>query len=367
MESILLIICLAMVFVMGIICYMLLSRIRRLNEEAKQEFQLMTAESIARSSDALRTANSEQLNSILTPLKMRIEDFNRQMQESHIDAASSRRSLSDQIERLSKLNISIASEARNLATALRGSNNTQGKWGETVLETILEKAGLQKGVNFETQATRDRNGETLRDDSGALRRPDVLIYLPENRTIIVDAKTSLSAYLDYCELPEGPEAEEAARRHVASVRKHIDELASKNYTRLVPEALDQVLMFIPNDAALIFALDRDRTLAEYAFARKVTLVSPSQIMGIVMMVQQMWRRDRQDRNTAEIARIGGLLYDSVAGFLTDMQNIEKSLNAAHNAYNAAYMKLSASQRSILSRAGKLRELGAKTTKNISAD
>ncbi len=364
MNNILLILCLTMLVAMVLTCYILISRIKRLNEATRQEFRIMSAESIARSAEALKSANNEQLSSILDPLRMRIEDFNRQIRESHIDAAASRHSLSDQIERLSRLNLTISNEARNLASALKGNNRIQGRWGETVLETILEKAGLKKGINYDTQISHTSAGTGLRDDTGNLRRPDMIVYLPNNRQIVIDAKTSLSAYLEYCEAPDGDISEDSAKRHVASVKKHIDELAAKNYPKLFSNSLEQVLMFIPNDAALIFALDKDRTLAEYAFSKNITLVSPTQILGIIMLVSQMWKREQQDRNAAEIARLGGLLYDTVAGFVSDMQNIEKGLNVARNAYDSAFSKLTGSQRSIRSRAEKLKDLGAKTTRNI---
>lgn len=339
------------------------NRMDRMARESEQNFKLMAAESLDRNARTLQQNNADQLTTILTPLKMRIEDFNREMAKSYTDAAASRRSLSDQIERLTRLNLSIGEEARNLSSALRGNNRVQGQWGETVLESLLERAGLKKGINFDTQVTRDTSGISLRDEDGRHLRPDLIIFLPDNRNIIIDAKTSLSGYLDFCEAVSDQEAKEAMKRHITSVKKHIDELAARNYPKSIENAAEQVLMFIPNDGAFIAAVDTDNSIVNYALDRKIVLVSPSQIMGLVMLVSQIWRKEAQDRNAAEIARLGGLLYDSAKDFLTDLQNIEKNLNAAHRSYESAISRLTSGSRSFLSRAERLRDLGAKTSRH----
>lgn len=336
------------------------SQMSRMAKEQEQQFRILAAETLDRNARTLQQNSAEQLTGLLNPLKMRIEDFNREMERNHTDAESSRRSLSDQIDRLSAINRTIGDEARNLASALRGNNRLQGQWGETVLEKLLERAGLKKGVHFETQVTRDTSGRTLRNDDDSYLRPDLIIFLPDNRNVIVDAKTSLSAYLDYCDAPTAEEATEALRRHIISVKKHIDELSSKNYSKSISDSAEQVLMFIPNDGALIAAIDGDENLITYGLDRKIVLVSPSQIMGVVMLVTQMWRKEAQDRNALEIARLGGLLYDSAQEFLSDLQNIEKALNTAHKSYDSAVSRLSQGTRSFMQRAQKLRELGVRT-------
>lgn len=335
-----------------------------MNELTERNFKLMASESLDRNAHTLQQANADQLSSILSPLRMRIEDFNREIAKSYTDAAASRRSLSDQIERLTKLNLSIGEDARNLSSALRGNNRVQGQWGETVLESLLERAGLKKGINFDTQVTRDPAGHALRDDDGRALRPDLVIYLPENRNIIVDAKTSLSGYLDYCEATSDQDAKDAMKRHVASVKKHIDELAARNYTKSVEHTAEQVLMFIPNDGALLAAVDIDNNLVPYALDRKIVLVSPSQIMGVVMLVSQIWRKEAQDRNAAEIARLGGLLYDSANDFISDLKNMERSIDTIRKSYDSAISRLTSGSRSFLARAERLRNLGAKTSKKL---
>lgn len=362
MIAILITICVLLIIAMAAMLIFFNSQMKKMNDISEKNFKLMANESLEHNAQSIRNDNAEQLNKLLSPLRMRIEDFNREIQKSHIDATASRQSLSDQIDRLTKLNLSIGEEARNLTSALHGNNRVQGQWGEMVLETLLERAGLKKGVNFDTQVTKDTSGVTLRNDEGKFLRPDMIIFLPDQRNIIVDSKASLSAYLDFCDADTEPQANEAMKRHIASVKKHIDELEARKYHKSIKNAAEHVLMFIPNDGALLAAIDADKSLTEYALAKKITLVSPSQIMSVVMLVSQIWRKDAQDRNAEEIAKLGGLLYDTAKDFLSDLQGIEKSLDNARRSYDNAMSRLTGSSRSFLSRAERLRELGAKTSK-----
>lgn len=331
---------------------------------AQQQYRILANESLEKNVRSLQETNTTQLNSLLSPLRMRIEDFNRSIAQNHTDATASRRSLADQIRNLTELNLSIGNEARNLAGALRGNTRVQGRWGETLLETLLEKAGLKKGVNFDTQVTRDASGQTLRDEQGRAMRPDMVVLLPDERCIIIDSKTSLSAYLDYCEAETPEVRQEALKRHTQSVRKHVDELSAKGYLSGYKGAVEQILMFIPNDAAMIAALEGDGSLIEYAADRKISIVSPTQLMSVLMLVAQIWRKENQDRNAAEIAKLGGLLYDSVESFLKDFQGIETSLKKATDSYHSAMGKLTTGPRSLVSRAERMKQMGAKTSKTI---
>lgn len=362
MTAVLITICVLLLIAMIAMLIFFNSQLKKMNEISERNFKLMASESIENNARNLQQENTRQLSQILSPLRMRIEDFNREMQKSHSDANASRLSLSDQIERLTKLNLSIGEDARNLANALHGNVRVQGEWGEMVLETLLEQAGLKRGINFDTQVTKSSDGMALRNDEGKALRPDMIIYLPDNRSIIVDSKTSLSAYLDYCEADSQQTAKEALKRHTISVKKHIDELNARKYPKSIADAAEHVLMFIPNDGALLAAIDTDRTLVEYALTRKIALVSPSQIMSVVMLVAQIWRKEAQDRNAEEIARLGGLLYDSARDFMSDMQMIEKNLDNARRSYDNAMSRLSNGARSLTARAERLRELGAKISR-----
>lgn len=345
----------------------LVNELKISNEQNEYRFKVIAAETLNNNANHLRQSTSDELQKILNPLKMRLEDFNSAMKTSYTDAAASRKSLSDQIEHLTNLNLTIGTEARNLASALKGNNRVQGKWGETVLESLLERAGLIEGLNFESQVTQNTDGKTLRNDAGQMLRPDFIIHLPQKRDIIVDSKASLSAYLEFCEYQDSDTRIQAIKKHVTSIKKHIDELADKNYPKTIDNALEQTIMFIPNDGALILAIDSDPQLIEYAIKKNIALVSPSQMTSVLMLVSQMWRKDSQDRNAFEIAKLGGLLYDSIESFVKDLQGIETGLTKATKSYESAFSKLVTGQRSVLARAERMKSLGAKTTKNIPAE
>lgn len=336
-----------------------------LRSDYETQLRRLGDESLQRNMQYMKAANEESLSALLTPLKIRIEDFNRSIQRSHEDAQAGRHTISTQLENLRRMNETINAETRNLANALRGNNGALGKWGEAVLESLLSAGGLVKGETFITQYSKDDHGRALISESGSMLRPDVVIRLPDNRNIIIDAKATLAAYLEYCNAPDKSAADNAARRHVESVKRNIDILASKQYQKSVGNAMKQVLMFIPNDAALIVAINTDPALTEYATRHNVTLVGPIHLISIVQLVTEIWRNDRKDRNAEEIAELGGRLYDAVAGFMDSMAKINSALGSAQKAYEAAYSRLTSAQ-GVVNRAERLRKMGAKTTRKINA-
>lgn len=333
-----------------------------IQSSTESRFKTLATESLRENAEYVENIGSRKIDSLLGPLKMRLEDFNLAMERSRTDAAASRRSLADHLSRLELLNSRLGEDTRRLADALKGNNRFQGKWGETMLEKILESGGLVKGVNFIPQASRDISGQSIVSDDGRLQRPDMLILLPDNRNIIIDAKTSLSAYLDYNEALSEEEKREAAHRHLSSVKRHVDILASKEYQKSISGALGHVLMFVPNDAALILAISEDPTLPEYAMRRNVAIVSPLHLMSVIQLVSEIWKKEYQDRNAAEIAKAGGLVYDAAMAFISEMGNIERGLKTANAAFESAISKLDGSPRSLSARAARLRDLGIKTGK-----
>lgn len=363
-----------MLAVMGVLLFVIvllqrkMSDMRRESEErfreSEERFRALAAESLRENADYMEKRGRSSIDSLVAPLKMRIEDFNRLMSQSHTDASASRRSLADQIERLERLNSRIGEDARSLAEALKGNTRFQGRWGETVLESLLENAGLVKDINYKAQFARDVSGRALTDEEGTRLRPDMLLLLPDSRNIIIDSKTSLSAYLEYCSSQTREEADRAAKNHVTSVKRHIDSLSAKEYQKNVDSALGHVLMFIPNDAALILAINTEPSLPEYAMKKNVALVGPLHLMSMVQLVGEIWRKENQDRNAAAIARAGGLVYDAAAAFLAEMKNIGRGLDMARNALASAEAKLASGPRSLATRAERLRDLGVKTSKRI---
>lgn len=340
----------------------LLRRSEELDRQAAAQFENLSNRALRRQSEELGRMNLEQVGNLLSPLRTRIEDFTRQASEQHTAQTAARKSLADQIERLMALNAGIGEEARNLTQALRSNSKVQGDWGEQLLQQLLEDFGLKEGVHYTSQATRDSGGATLTDEEGKRRRPDFLLNLPGGRTLILDSKVSLTAFADYAGASDENARREAAKRLVKSVRSHIDELYAKQYQKIVKGSAEQVLMFMPVEGAYFLAMDSDRSLTEYALRRKVVIVTATHLFSVVQLIEQMWRVDSQDRNAAEIARIGGLLYDRMAAFAKDFENVAENIRRTQEAYERCQTDISGGRQSILARAQKMKDLGAKATK-----
>lgn len=355
----------AIVIILAAALVFVLLMLSRQNRRARREETLtMASDLLDKYTRTLREENARQMQAVLNPLAQNISDFRKAVSDCYVSENATRRSLSDQIDRLMKLNESIGTEARNLTSALKGDSKIQGDWGEQILQTMLEQAGLQEGIHFKTQVSRDDLGGKLLADNGRGQRLDVLVYLPENRKIIIDSKTSLTAYADLCAARDESGRREATARHLRSVRKHIDELTAKGYSRSLKEAADQVLMFIPNEGAYIAAIHADPDLWRYAYDRGIILVSPTHLFSVMHIVQQIWKQEAQNQNTLRIAEKGAALYDKLAGFLESMEEVGRSLEKARTSYDTALKRLATGRGNALRLSEELRELGVKATKRM---
>lgn len=342
--------------------------VRQLEEvrrEVSLQFSKLASDAVEQQGERLRTQNNDQLDAILKPLKEKLDEFSRSVYDAYVKDNATRRSLSDQIDRLMQLNLTIGEETRSLTSVLKGDTRVQGEWGETVLETLLESSGMMKDVNFFTQVTRDGAGTVLRDDTGKGQRPDVVVLLPDNHRIIIDSKVSLTAYMDYCETTDERQKKIYGERHVRSVKNHIEELHTRKYQDRYPDAVAHVLMFMPNEGAYFAANQIDPTLWKYAYDRRVVIVSPTHLFSVMQIVSQLWRQENQSRNVAKIADLGGLIFDKVASLVKELENVESKLDDAHKACTRAYDHLTKGSTSIVRRAERMRELGAKTHGHIS--
>lgn len=336
-------------------------RITQLDSATRLAFKSLSQDSAT----YLKGENANQMNAMLTPLRQRLVELTALIQRVQTDATSSRETLRERIDLLAEQNRTIGEEAKSLATALRGNSKVQGDWGETILQSILEKAGLQEGLNFRAQPGSDASGNAFRDSNGRLQRPDFIIDLPNGHRIIVDSKVSLTDYVEYCDAKDENGRNKYGKRHIDSVKKHIKELGDKQYQKTVPGAMEHVLMFIPNEGAYLCACSLDPELWKYAADQHVVIVSPAHLLSTVHIIGQLWREERQDRNAAEIARIAGLLHDSFADLLDRMDRIGKSIDTARAAYDETRTLLDErNSKSLVRRAQKLKELGAKTTKTL---
>lgn len=302
--------------------------------------------------------NQYNLNTLLSPLKTQLSDFKAKVEQVYIDESKDRSALAKQVESLLALNNQLSTDAHNLTTALKGQTKTQGNWGELILEKVLEASGLRKDHEYIVQSSLTR-------DDGSRAQPDVVIHLPENRHLIIDAKVSLTAYTEYMSAETEAERERALKGHLNSVRAHICELASKNYQQLYSlQSLDCVVMFMPIEPAYILAIAQDSKLWGEAWGKNVLLVSPSTLLFVVRTVAHLWRQEQQSKNAQEIAKRGADLYDKFTGFVDDIITVGKSLNQAERAYQGAYNKLKEGKGNLIRQAEMLKKLGVQPTKQL---
>lgn len=327
------------------------------NEQLTHQFQSLAQKILEEKSEKFTEQNRAQLSQVIEPLKENLGQFRQQMEKLRDQGARDHGSLVGEIKSLTALNQKLSSEAHNLTQALKGQNKVAGNWGEMILQKVLESSGLSEGLEFRTQ-------QSFKDESGNTRYTDVIIDLPDERHLVIDSKVSLVSYEGYCNAE--PEAQAVPlRQHIESLRQHIKDLHSKNYQNLKGvRSPDFVMLFVPVEPALHIALQSDRTLFEFAFEKKIVLVSPTTLLATLKTVANIWRIDKQSKNTEEIARLGGALYDKFVGFLEDMDTLEKHLEKARASHDAAMNKLSTGRGSLTTTAQKLVDLGAKAKKQI---
>ncbi|MCQ9425111.1 DNA recombination protein RmuC [Pseudomonas sp. LJDD11] len=304
--------------------------------------------------------SQEQLGQLLNPLKERIQSFEKRVEESYQNEARERFSLGKELERLQQLNLRLSDEATNLTQALKGQK-TQGNWGELILERVLEHAGLEKGREYQTQVS-------LKGPEGERFQPDVLIMLPGDKQVVVDAKVSLTAYQQYVNAPDEVLGQAALKQHVLSLRNHVKGLSGKDYKRLEGlHSLDFVLLFVPIEAAFAAALQAEPNLFQEAFDRHIVIVSPTTLLATLRVIDSLWKQERQSQNAREIAERAGWLYDKFVLFIQDLDEVGNRLQQLDKAYAAARNKLTEGRGNLVSRSEQLRLLGARASKSLPAD
>lgn len=333
--------------------------VARLQQETTQHFQLLSQRILEEKTATFTASNRLQMEQLLTPLGEKIRQFEQQVRQTYEYETRDRQNLLTQIRELQRLNEQVSADANNLATALKGDQRAQGVWGEMVLERVLERSGLRRGQEFDTQVS------VSTEDGRA--RPDAIVYLPEGRHLIVDAKVSLTAYVDACNAADDHERAACLQRHLTSVRQHIADLSKRNYSDLPGFlSVDFVLMFLASEAAYIEALRIAPQLFEEAFERQVVLVSPSTLLPTLRAVANVWRLERQAQNAAEVFGLAGKIYDKFAGFLGDLETAQKALDKARDAYGEARDKLSTGRGNLIAQTQKLLDMGAKSSKALPA-
>ena len=345
------------------------AEMNRLEMEMQRKVLLQSVENLSQKlavtqADRIKDESKREINNIVEPLRRHLDNFDRLLRESGERETAARASLKGQIESLINLNRSLGDEARDLANALRSNGKAQGDWGEMQLTSILQQAGLEQGVHYRAQVTRDETGRVIRSEEGGQLRPDVLLNLPDNRTLVIDSKVSLTAYINYNTAADREQRKQAAKRHLDSVKKHIAELGTKDYPKSITGALDQSLMFIPIEGALQLALSQDPGLLQYAASMKVAIVTPVHLYSIVLLAEQLWRQDTQKKHVLEIAEAGGKIYDKLAIFVDSFNKIGENLRTVQNQYETAVKQLSSGKGNLISRVEKLKTLGANAKRQL---
>ncbi|MFN0031099.1 MAG: DNA recombination protein RmuC [Flavobacteriales bacterium] len=329
-----------------------------LKVQFQKEFENLANKIFDDKSEKFKQQNRDQLDVVLNPFKEKLRDFENKVEKVYSEENKERINLKAELKQLSDMNKQLSADANNLAGALKGSNKSQGNWGEMILEKILERSGLQPGVEYETQLTDENiDGERI--------RPDVVVNLPDNKHIIIDSKVSLVAYNGLSASDIEEEKVRYLKLHTDSIRAHIKALSEKNYpTAKKLTAPDFVLLFMPIEAAFSVAMQHDSELYNYAWDRKVVLVSPTTLLATLRTVNSIWTQEKRTRNAEEIALEAGKLYDKFVGFVDDLITVGKRMDSAKESYEDAMKKLSTGSGNLVNKAQSMRKLGAKTSKEI---
>jgi len=327
---------------------------RESSEALKQEFELLANRIFERQGQA----HQEKLSTVLSPFKEQIQDFRKRVEEVYHTETKDRASLLTEVRNLQQASEKINLEAENLTKALKGDSKLQGNWGELVLERVLEESGLRAGHEYFIQ-------ETRRSDSGDLKRPDVLIRLPDDKDVVIDAKVSLTAYEQALAAESDGRREMHLRQHLASLKSHVKRLSEQDYAHLTDvRSLDFVLMFVPIESAFTLAVEQDHRLFTDAFEKRIVIVSPTTLMMTLRIIHNVWRYEKQNRNAQEIARRAGALYDKLRGLVDDMEKLGTQLKTVEKTYDAAVAKISSGKGNLVRQVEQFRELGAHVKKPL---
>ena len=324
----------------------------------KSEFKNLANEILAEHQHHLRQANRDSLDLLLKPFKDNITEFRERVERIYAHENEQRGALKNELDNLIKLNQQMTSSAANLTDALKGNSKVQGDWGEAYLETILESTGLVKGIHYHIQ-------QNIKGEEGQNLRPDVVLSLPEERSIVIDSKVSLTAYVRYTEAESEAERSQALAEHVQSVKKHVQELALKEYQKLI-NSPDFVIMFIPTEPAFLEALKEDNTIWAEAYRKKIIISSPTNLFALLKMVGDMWRRDEQTKNQAEIVDKATKLYEQLVVFTEQLEGVGTALDTAKSKYDEAYKRLHTGNNNIVRLGERLKKLGLPTKKQQSS-
>jgi len=330
------------------------SEIETLQKRLTTEFENIATKILKERSEEFSVSNHKNLNEILNPLKERIQDFEKKVDETYDKELRDKISLREEVRKLTELNAKVSEEANNLTKALKGDVKKQGNWGEVILERVLERSGLTRGQEYEREVVVD-------GADSSVQRPDVIIHLPDNKHIIIDSKVSLVAYERLMSAETENHRVAYLKDHINSLRSHVKLLSEKNYQNALNlNTPDFVLMFLPIEASFSVAVQGDSEIFAYAWERKIVIVSPTTLLATLRTISSIWKQENQTKNAQEIARLSGALYDKFIGFAEDMARIKANIDRTSGAFDDAMKKMKDGSGNIIRTAEKIKELGAKT-------
>jgi DNA recombination protein RmuC len=330
--------------------------ISSMQDQLTVQFKNLANEILEEKSRRFTDQNQSNLTDLLKPLGEKIVSFQKSVEDTHKDNISRNSALKEQLEMLQKLNVQMTREAENLTRALKGDTQAQGAWGEFILESILEKSGLERDREYSIQ-------ETFVTDDGR-RRPDVIVRLPEGRHVVIDSKLSLNSYNKFVNAENEEEKTSALKAHMFSIRQHMKSLAEKNYQDISENGLDFIIMFIPIEPAYIIAIQKEPTLYEEALEKRIVFVSPTLLIPSLQLIKNVWKQEYQNRHVLDIANKAGDLYDKFVSFSDDLLKLGHAMNTSKKLYDESMKKLSSGGGNMVTRIEELKKLGARATKSI---
>lgn len=331
--------------------------IKQLQAKFSLEFKNIANEILEEKSKKFTDQNKVNLDELLKPLGEKITDFERKVEQANQDNLKRNTALDVEIRNLKDLNLKITKEAENLTKALKGESQTRGSWGELILESILEKSGLENGREYFIQ-------ETITNEEGRRFRPDVVVRLPDNKNIVIDSKVSLVSYDKYVSTEDDEEKARHLKAHIQAIRTHVKSLSQKNYQQLYKlDNLDYVLMFIPIEPSFLLAIQNDHQLYDDAHDKNIIIVSPTNLIATLRTIVSIWKQEYQNRNAVEIARQGGALYDKFVALVEELLKVGHNIKKTQSSYEDAMNKLTTGKDNLIRKTERLKELGAKTSKN----
>lgn len=334
------------------------TEVTNLQEKFTKEFENLANKILEEKSSKFTEQNKENLKLILNPLQEKIQNFERKVENSNKESIERHAQLGQQLKYLHEQNIKISTEAINLTKALKGESKTQGNWGELILERVLEKSGLEKGREYFIQ-------QSFQNEEGNRLMPDVVIHLPENKKMIVDAKVSLTAYEKYVNEEDEATKNSYLKDHINSLNRHVSQLSEKKYENIYEiDSPDFILLFIPIEPAFALAINNDNQLYNKAFEKNIVIVTPSTLLATLKTIDSMWNNEKQQQNALEIAKQAGALYDKFNGLMIDLTKVGKKMDEAKNEYKGAMNKLFEGSGNLIRKVEHIKKLGAKAKKQL---